>query len=120
VKALWMVAGLLGMTAGTLTWTIGFRVATVSYAASVPTTTLALMMGFGGYLMTERRHRRWSWILVVLSLALGPFVRGAWQYFLEGPIELGLLCLMCAGVAALTGSPRRPPEPRSTDGDQPE
>jgi hypothetical protein len=116
VSLLWLIAGLLGMTAGTLTWTIGFRLATVSYAGSFPTTTLALMMGVGGFLMTDRRHRRWSWILVLVSLVIGPLLRGAEIYFLEGPFEVGLLCLICAGIAALTSPRKRREEDGGTDG----
>jgi hypothetical protein len=120
LNPLWLIAGLLGMTAGTLTWTIGFRLATVSYAGSFPTTTLALLMGIGGFLMTDRRRQRWSWILVAVSLVLGPFLRGAEVYFLEGPMEVGLLCLICAGIAAFTTRRKKPEKDTGTDGDAPD
>jgi uncharacterized membrane protein len=102
MRALWLITALLGMTAATLTWIIGFPLAAVAYAGSVPTTTLALAMGVGSYLLTNKRHRRWSWLLVAVPLAIGPFLRGAWMYFVEGPLEIGLACLLCALIAALT------------------
>jgi len=117
---MWLIAGLIGMTGGTLTWTIGFRVAVVSFAGSVPTTTLALMMGIGGFLMTDRRHRRWSWILVLASMIIGPFLRGASEYFIEGPLEIGALCLLFAGLAALTSPRKKPKEGTASDGDSPD
>jgi drug/metabolite transporter (DMT)-like permease len=114
VRGLWFLAALLGMSAATLTWLIGFPLAAVSYAASVPTTTLALLMGLGSYLLGHPRHRRWSWLLILFGLVVGPLVRGAWLYFLEGPLELGIVTLLCVLVAALT-------EPRDTrpSGDDP-
>ena len=119
MNPLWLVGGLLGMTAATLTWVIGFHVAVVSYAGSFPTTTLALAMGVGGFLMTDRRHRRWSWVMVLASLALGPFLRGASQYFLEGPLEIGLLSLLFAALASLTSPRKKAKESDGTDGDAP-
>jgi len=120
VNPMWLIAGLLGMTGATLTWTIGFRLAAVSYAGSVPTTTLALLMGIGGFLMTDKRYRRWSWILVLLATLAGPFLRGASDYFLEGPIEFGALSLLLAGLAALTTRGRKPETREGTGGDSPD
>lgn len=116
VSVMWLIAGLLGMTGGLLTWTIGFRLATVSFAGSFPTTTLALMMGGGAYLMTDRRHRRWSWILILIAIVIGPFVRGAWQYFIEGPLEFGLLALLFAAFGGILSLRRKPPARDGEDG----
>ncbi len=108
MKGLWLVAGLLGLTAATLTWIIGFPLATGSYAASLPTTTLALVIGMGAILMWDKRYRRWAWIAVLVGAGLGPFVRGASRYFLSGPLELCVLCLIFVMLAALT-TPRSKP-----------
>ena len=107
----WVVAGLLGLTAGTLTWIIGFPLAAVAYAASLPTTTLALLMLLGGYFMWDKRLRRWGWIPVLIAVVLGPFVRGAQKYFLSGPMEIGVLCLLAALIASATTRP-----PKASDG----
>ncbi len=111
----WAVAGLLGLTAGTLTWIIGFPLAAVAFAASLPTTTLALLLGLGGYLMWDRRHRRWSWSLVLVALIVGPFVRGASKDFMSGPLEIGAVCLLAALVASATT--RRPKSAPTEGGD---
>jgi len=106
VKAAWAVAGGAALLAALATWLIGF----IQPKESFVTTTLALIMGVGGFWLTEQRRRRWGLVLFIVSLAASLFVAHGESGYPLWRIPLGITSLFFALVAATT-RPRKRPDP---------
>ena len=114
MKILWSIAGFVGMTGGLLAWVVGFR---VPQQESLITSTLALMIGMGGFWMLDRRGRRWSWILELIGLVLGFYFNFSSPYFPTPSIfiALSLLLAAMAGLLGMMQRSRRHPADETQD-----
>ena len=100
MNILYGIAGIAALLGATMTWLIGFRVNPhVSY---IPT-TLAIIVGLGGVWLFNPRHRRWSWILLLVSLPLGFAINLTSPYFPRASLFIG-----ASLVLSLFGALARP------------
>ena len=103
-RVLWGLAAMIGMLAALLAWILGFVVAP---QVSLVSTTLALVIGLGGFWMLDAFKRRWSWILVLLAMPVGFFLpRPAGNSYVI-PALACLLSLLLAASGALVGATAR-------------
>lgn len=107
MKMAWVIGGGCALVAALATWLIGF----IQPKEAFVTTTIALLMGLGGFWMAEQRRRRWGWILVLVSLVFSAFVANGQSGFQLLRFPFGLTSLLFALIGATT----RPRKRRDTD-----
>ncbi len=118
MKAMWFVAGLSAMIAALATWLIGF----MQPAEAFITTTIALIMGVGGFWMADHRRRRWGVIFTAAMLILSMFVKNGASGYALWRFPFGATSLCFALIASVTRDrPRRDPdEAEQLDGESDE
>ena len=101
VRLLWGFAALTGMMAALMAWILGFFVIP---QASLVSTTIALIIGLGGYWMFDVLKRRWSWIMVLFGIPIGFFLpKPAGNSYII-PALTCLLSLILAASGAMLGA----------------
>ena len=116
VKVAWSIAGGCALLAALATWLIGF----IQPQESFITTTLALLMGVGGFWMAEHRRRRWGVPLVIATLGVSLFVANADTGYPLWRIPLGVTALLFALVGAtMRPKPRKDPDEAEEPGGGP-
>jgi|GEM_PF-6527989 len=100
---MWAIAGMSALLAALATWLIGFMQPQEAFV----TTTMALIMGVGGFWMAEHRRRRWGVPLVVAMLILSLFVKNGTSGYPLWRLPLGITSILFALLGAVTRPARR-------------
>jgi len=111
IRLLWGLAALFGMMAAFMTWILGFFIIP---QATLVSTTLALIIGLGGFWMFDVYKRRWSWAMVLFGVPAGFFLpKPAGNSYII-PSLTCILSLLLAASGAMVGvakrSKHRPPQ----------
>ena len=113
MKVLWRIAGFTAMVAALATWLIGFMHPQESFV----TTTVALVMGVGGFWMVDMRRRRWGVLLVFVSLGFSAFLANGGASYAIWRFPFGITSLLFALMGAVTRDrPRRDPDEAAEPG----
>lgn len=112
VRLMWSLAAYGVFAAAALTWINGFFIAPQAFLVS---TTMALIMGLGGYGLLDVRRRRWSWILVLVMLPVGFFLPSPAGENFVVPAIIAVVGLLLAIGASVTGAAAKAAHPDSDD-----